>query len=315
MITVRLAKYLMKIMESIPPSPEKEVGGLQEVFNHGVFLNGSMEERKAIMLNSSLHKYNEECDYPFEHYFGVDLSQYLCGKDVLDLGCFNGGRGIAWAERYRLGNLYGIDVDQVYIDAATQFAAIRNIKANFKVAQGELLPFDDDTLDAIMSFDVFEHLQNVSHSLSECYRVLKKGGKLLVVFPGFYQPIEHHLSLVTRLPCIHYFFGGQTLLNAYCAILDERGPKSDWYRRQNPNLKDWERGNTINGTTFELFQRHLRECNWKILFIGRKPIGSVGRNISKNKIVSMFSRLFYPMTFLPGLQEVFLHRVVFILEK
>jgi ubiquinone/menaquinone biosynthesis C-methylase UbiE len=314
-VNIQIAKNLMKMMESFPPSPENEVNGLQEVFNHEMFINGSVEERKAIMLKSSLYKYDEERAYPVEHYFGTDLSQYLYGKDLLDLGCFNGGRGIAWAERYQLGTLYGIDVDQVYIDAATQFAAIKNVNAKFRVAKGELLPFDDNSLDAIMSFDVFEHLRDVSRTLSECYRVLKKGGRLFVVFPSFYQPIEHHLSLGTRLPCVHYLFSGQTLLDAYRAILDERGSKSDWYRRRNPKLEDWEKGNTINGTTFHLFERYLRECDWKILFTGRKPIGSVGRNISKNKIVSAVSSLFYPLTFLPGLKEVFLHRVVFILEK
>ena len=64
----------------------------------------------------------------------------------------------------------------------------------------ENLPFPDERFDAILSFDVFEHVQDVAATLAECHRVLKQGGLLLVVFPGYWQPREHHLGLATRLP-------------------------------------------------------------------------------------------------------------------
>jgi len=45
------------------------------------------------------------------------------------------------------------------------------------------LTFQDNSFDAILSFDVFEHIPNVNLALSECFRVLKNGGKLLLSVP------------------------------------------------------------------------------------------------------------------------------------
>jgi hypothetical protein len=47
----------------------------------------------------------------------------------------------------------------------------------------------------------------------------------------------------------------------------------------------------------------------------RPPIGSIGRNASRKLSYRLMSRLFVPLTALPGLQEIFLHRVTYILEK
>ena len=81
-------------------------------------------------------------------------------------------------ERYNLKCLIGIDVQKEYVDAATQFAALKNVNAEFKVAKGEKLPFDDGTFSAILTFDVFEHVQDVAKTLEECHRVLEPKGCL-----------------------------------------------------------------------------------------------------------------------------------------
>ena len=313
--TLQLAEFLMKRWEAFPPSPSTEVGELQEIFRHTIFVNGTEAERKAIMLKSSESKYRTEQAYPWDYYFGIDLAPLLRGTVALDLGCFTGGRGVAWFERYRLDYLMGVDVKQVFIDAAMQFAAFKKIAAEFRVARGEKLPYEDNTLDAILSFDVFEHVQNVQQTLQECYRVLKPGGRLFVVFPSYFHPKEHHLSLVTQLPCIHYFFSAATLIQAYNEILHERGEAANWYKRQSLPLEPWERGNTINGTTLAQFRRFIEGHNWKIVLHSKKPIGSIGRNVSKTRAFEVLSRPFVPLTFIPGLQEMFLHRITFILEK
>ncbi len=315
MMSVRLAKSLMKKWEASPPPPSENAGELQEVFRHAIFVKGTEAERKAIMLESSASKYRSELAYPWDHYFGTDLAPLLQGKVALDLGCFTGGRGVAWFERYKLGLLYGIDVKQEFIDAARQFAALKRIRADYRVAQGEELPFEDDTFDAILSYDVFEHVQNVRYTLSECHRVLKNGGRLFVVFPGYFHPTEHHLALATRLPCIHYFFSGKTLVRAYSEILEERGEAAYWYKRSSMQMEPWERGNTINGTTLAQFRRLIREHDWKVVLHSRKPIGSIGRNASKLRAMSLLSRPFGVATNVPGLREMLLHRITYILEK
>ena len=48
---------------------------------------------------------------------------------------------------------------------------------------GKKLPFPDDHFDAVVSFEVFEHVFNLEEVLREIRRVLKPDGKLLVTMP------------------------------------------------------------------------------------------------------------------------------------
>lgn len=315
MNSIQIAKSLMKLRETSPPPPDENFGELQEVFRHDFFLEASESKKRELMLESSNAKYVSELHYPWDNYFGIDISPYLNNKVVLDLGCFNGGRGAAWFERYNLDKLFGIDVDQVYIDAATQFASTKQINAEYKVAKGEQLPFEDETFDAVLSFDVFEHVENVQNTLNECWRVLKPNGKLFVVFPGYFHPIEHHLSLVTLTPCFHYFFSSETLISAYNKIIEERGHDAYWYKRCLSSPESWERCNTINGTTLRKFRNIIENRYWKTVLHSKKPIGSIGRNVSSKKWPLFMSYLFYPFMFIPGIQEIVLHRITYVLEK
>lgn len=315
MNSIQIAKKLMKLREIFPSSPYNKIGKLQEIFCHEMFINATESARRELMLKSSNAKYECELDYPWDNYFGMDISKYLNNKVVLDLGCFNGGRSAAWFLRYNLRKVFGIDVDQAYIDSAIQFAYAKRINAEYKVAKGEQLPFKDQTFDAVLSFDVIEHVENVQKTLNECWRVLKPNAKLFVVFPSYFHPIEHHLSLVTLTPFLHYFFNSETLINAYNEIIKERGYNAHWYKRHDTKPRSWERCNTINGTTLRKFKKYLRSRDWKIVLNSRKPIGGVGRNVSKKKWLVSMSYLFYPLTFIPFIQEIMLQRITYILEK
>ena len=285
------------------------------MFCHPIFLNGTEPEKKRIMFESSRFTFQDEMKYPWDHYFGIDLKPLLKRKVVLDMGCFNGGRSAAWTKRYELAYISGIDIKQEFIDAATQFRDAMEFEGDFKVAKGEELQFEDDKFDAILSFEVFEHVQNVEKTLSECYRVLKKGGRLFVVFPSYYHPIEHHLSLVTSIHCIHYVFSGNTLIKAYNEILEKRGNTSNWYKRNPLDLESWEKGNTINGTTSAQFRHFIKEGNWKIILQSKKPIGSIGRGASRHALFRIISFPLFPFASIPVFEEFVLHRITYILEK
>jgi SAM-dependent methyltransferase len=315
MDTVNAAKFIMKKFQTVPVFDKDEVGELNEVFQHIEFLNSSLKEKQEIMLKSSQWKYDDELNYPFDKYFGFDLLPMLSGKSVLDLGCFSGGRSVAWFEKYKLKKISGIEVDQFYIDAAIHFAKIKSVNSDFRLGYGEAIPFEDDQFDAILTYDVFEHVQDLKKTIDECYRVLKPGGKLIAVFPGYYQPIEHHLSLVTRFPCLQYVFSGQTLVKAYSEIIEERGADADWYKRKSAVLEEWEKGNIINGTTLNKLSGIIKNQNWRMSFLSRKPIGTVGRFTKNKKWLRIMSSVITPLTYIPYIQEIFLHRISFIIEK
>src|SRR5262245_38794998 len=230
-LPVRLARWLMRRAPAAPVPPPKNIGDLQEIFEHPYFLGADSETRRKVMMASAASKYDGENRYPWDHYFEIPIEPYLRSTDVLDLGCFNGGRTVAWMERYGFGSVTGVDVQQVYAEAASLFAASRKCPATFRVGFAESLPFADQQFDAIVTFDVFEHVRSVATALIECHRVLRPGGVLLAVFPGYFQPNEHHLGLVTRLPGLQLLFSGATLVEAYATEIAERGVEAQWYRR------------------------------------------------------------------------------------
>jgi SAM-dependent methyltransferase len=305
----------MRQRTAAPVAPSASVGDLQEVFEHPYFVGADHETRKAVMLASAQSKYEGELRYPWDQYFEIPITTLLRGKDVLDLGCFTGGRTVAWNERYDFRSITGVDVLPVYMEAASLFASSRACAARFRVGFAEALPFVDEAFDAIVTFDVLEHVRDVARTLAECYRVLRAGGVLICVFPSYFQPNEHHLGLVTRFPGLQLLFSGATLVEAYSKEIEERGAPAAWYRRASSHLAEWERGNTLNGITFREFKRLIGKQDWVPSHISRKPIGSVGRNVAKIRGLGAIAQPLRPLTYVPGLQEVLLHRIAVVLRK
>lgn len=100
---------------------------------------------------------------------------------VLEAGC--GGGGMAKAVKFYRPELEvaGIDISQRAIGQAKR----QSQGVSFKVGSVYNLPYKTDSLAAVLSFDLLEHLEEPSKFLKEARRVLKPGG----VFSGF-VPLE-----------------------------------------------------------------------------------------------------------------------------
>lgn len=111
--------------------------------------------------------------------------KYLSSNDlVLDIGCNNCQNTIKAARVCR--KVIGFDLDQNQIDIAKRTISknkIKNIKLLIHNAE-EKLPFKKNTFDTILFFAVLEHLKNREKAISEVYRILKDGGKLLLSVPN-----------------------------------------------------------------------------------------------------------------------------------
>ncbi len=46
-------------------------------------------------------------------------------------------------------------------------------------------PFEDDSFDQILMYDVIEHIDNIIDVMNECYRIMKKGGLFHITTPHF----------------------------------------------------------------------------------------------------------------------------------
>lgn len=59
-------------------------------------------------------------------------------------------------------------------------------KAEFRtIAQPNILPYDDESFDFVFSVFVIEHSTNPSKFLDECARIIKPGGRLVILCPDF----------------------------------------------------------------------------------------------------------------------------------
>ena len=96
---------------------------------------------------------------------------------ILDVGCGTGGNLEMLSE---FGAVEGVDVS----NDAVEFCRARGV-APVKQAVAEDLPYDDGSFDLVTGFDVIEHLDDDVAGLREMRRVLRPGGRVLLIVPAF----------------------------------------------------------------------------------------------------------------------------------
>jgi len=312
-ISLLLAKTLMK---AFPNYPTLENKNNHEIFYHNDYLNGSEAEKREIRLSSSKSRYEYEKNRDFFNIYFPKLNQEnYKNKEILEIGSYTGGSLIYWIERHGFSKGCGIDINSIFAEAGNTFAKEKNINATFDTGVGENLPYPDNSFDLIVSYDVFEHVQDLELVMNECSRVLRPGGFVLAVFPPFFQPLEAHLTLVTKTPALQWIFSGETLTDAYNQIVDERGDEAHWYRRKNKKLHDWERLPSLNGITIRKFRKILsKDKIWDVAYWGNNPILSDGRK--SEKLIFKILRIFFIIPArIPLINELFLGRICCVLSN
>ncbi|MCI5143929.1 MAG: methyltransferase domain-containing protein [Candidatus Electrothrix sp. AR3] len=100
---------------------------------------------------------------------------------VLDAGCGVGGSSIFLAQQYGC-HVTGITLSRVQVKQAQQYAAAHNVqeRTTFFVADYIQVPYPEASFDVIWAIESVCHAENKKDFLQEAYRLLKKGGRLII---------------------------------------------------------------------------------------------------------------------------------------
>lgn len=267
------------------------------------------ERQRTRGLERARMEYDDEREYGFLNFF--ESAEGAAGDTVLDLGCGYGGRLVALA-RLAARRAIGLEVKEDLVAAASHFAREKGCHhAHFLAGAGEAMPLADATVDAIVSYDALEHVQNPERCLAECLRVLRPGGQCFLVFPPYYHPTGSHLEgYVSRLPYANVLFPSRVLIRAVDEVLAERGDRF----KPGP-LRPGDRLYWLNGLTARGFDRILARSGFEVVSLRHLPLLSPMNRTWEARRMRYYSWLVAPLARAPWVREYFTHRIVAVLRK
>ncbi len=130
--------------------------------------------------------------------------------NVLDVGCGGGKTVSKLCAKVGNGKVFGIDYSELCVEKSKKFNK-NNImcgKASILHANVSSLPFENDKFDLVTAVETFYFWNDKLNDLKEILRIMKSGGKLLLVFemlrtdeePDKWTKVENQLGIeaVTR---------------------------------------------------------------------------------------------------------------------
>jgi SAM-dependent methyltransferase len=120
------------------------------------------------------HRYDKEWHIPAAASFSQSKN-----LNVLEVGC---GLGTDGAQFAKAGAIYtGIDLTDAAVDLAKRRFELFQLPGTFCVADAERLEFPDNTFDIVYSHGVLHHTPDTAAAVREIHRVLRPGGKAVVM--------------------------------------------------------------------------------------------------------------------------------------
>src|SRR6185295_17178530 len=120
------------------------------------------------------HRYEKEWHIPAAAGFAQTKN-----LRVLEIGC---GLGTDGAQFAKAGADYtGVDLTDAAIELAQKRFELFQLPGTFRVADAERLDFPDNSFDVVYSHGVLHHTPDTAGAIKEVHRVLKPGGRAVVM--------------------------------------------------------------------------------------------------------------------------------------
>ncbi len=131
-----------------------------------------------LMIKSMNKNHSDLTDWGLEH---IKIERR---SKVLDVGC-GGGRTVSkLCGIVGNGKVYGVDYSELCVSKSQKLNS-KNIicgKAKILKASVSSLPFEDNSFDSVTAVETYYFWPDKQNDLKEILRVLKPGGKILMVF-------------------------------------------------------------------------------------------------------------------------------------
>ena len=113
------------------------------------------------------------------------------GEHVLDVGV---GPGLLAHDMAAIvgerGRVAGIDLSEPMLEMSRRRCADQPW-TDFQSADATVLPFEDESFDALVSTQVYEYVADMDKALSEAFRVLRPGGRVLILDTDWDSALWH----------------------------------------------------------------------------------------------------------------------------
>jgi ubiquinone/menaquinone biosynthesis C-methylase UbiE len=162
---------------------------LRELFFRKWYSYISKVDRKSeiLLMNYGYHDPDQHIELSEEdekNRFSVQLYHQLVsrvdvsGKNICEIGSGRGG-GLAYIhKRFKPASSIGIDLNQKAVNFCNTYYRLPGMR--FLQGNAQAIPFESETLDAVLNVESSHRYDKFSIFLAEVYRVLKKGGYLLL---------------------------------------------------------------------------------------------------------------------------------------
>jgi len=146
------------------------------------------------------------------------------GQSVLDVGCGIGGSTRHIARRFGCSGR-GITLSPVQANRAQELSNEQGLgdRLGFEVADALRMPFADNSFDLIWSLESGEHMPDKATFVSELTRVLKPGGKLIIVTWCHRDLLETETELRPREERLLRSINRAYYLPRWCSVADYVG--------------------------------------------------------------------------------------------
>lgn len=129
----------------------------------------------------------------------AELGPEIASLRILDVGCAT-GRLLSRLAQAGAKNLAAVYLAPRILDVARRKLADQQVEADLRAADAEdTLPWPSDSFDVTTLTGVLHHFYRPRDALREVHRVLRPGGKLLVLDRDFFPPVRQIANLYPRV--------------------------------------------------------------------------------------------------------------------